>query len=220
MKRHLTDCIFVSLLIVPISLGCKLGDTEQQGRENVSGPAAVNSTAPAVPANAASAVNSTPTPPTVKANAVCADPAKPCHHKEKHIDDWELSFRLPAKLQPNKTYSSVAYYAVMLEVYDSAEDCDGGEYREEIEAERKELQKDNFGRKVFAEYGCPNMAAVGYDFEGKWDAKKERTLIGDFLAIYAGDTKEEAGQLLEKLKPRYPKASIKRMTANYEWIVQ
>ena len=69
-------------------------------------------------------------------NAVCPIPDKPCQSKEKEFADWELSFRLPAKIAPNKTYSSAPFYAVILKTYKSVEDCDGGEYIEAIEAER------------------------------------------------------------------------------------
>lgn len=105
----------------------------------------------------------------VVSNAVCPDPKNPCHHKEKEFAEWELPFRLPAKIQPNKTNKSAPFYAVLLKTYDSVEDCDGGEYIEAAEAERKRLQKLQLERKVFASYGCPNMDAVNYDFEGRYD---------------------------------------------------
>ncbi|HSK73028.1 MAG TPA: hypothetical protein VK892_15115 [Pyrinomonadaceae bacterium] len=153
-------------------------------------------------------------------NAVCPHPDKPCHHKEKQFAEWELPFRLPAKIQPNKTISSAPFYAVLLKTYDSVEDCDGGEYIEEAEAERKRLQNLQLERKVFASYGCPNMDAVSYDFEGRYDAAKEMVLIDNFIAIYAGETKEEAEQLRKQMLDEYPKAVVKRMTANWERIEQ
>lgn len=153
-------------------------------------------------------------------NAVCPHPEKPCRHKEKEFAEWELSFRLPAKIQPNKTYSSAPFYAVLLKTYDSVEECDGGEYIEEAEAERKRLQNSQLERKLFASYACPNMDAVSYDFEGKFDAAKERVLIDNFIAIYAGETKEEAEQLRKQLLDGYPKAVVKRMTAQWERIEQ
>lgn len=64
------------------------------------------------------------------------------------------------------------------------------------------------------------MGAVNYEFDGKWDAKKDNLLVGNFLAIYAGDTKNEADQLLKKLSSKYPDAMVKRMTAGYEIIDQ
>ena len=161
-----------------------------------------------------------PTPATAKTNAVCPDPAKPCQHKDKHFDVWELSFKMPAKLKANKTYSSAPFYALILKTYKSDDDCDGGEYIEAVEAERKQLQRTQRGRKVFASYECPNMGAVDYDFDGRWDAKREYSLIGNFLGIDAGETREDANEMFAKLKGKYPKAVIKQMSATYEWIVE
>jgi len=155
-----------------------------------------------------------PTPARQAPNAVCPDPAKPCHHKSKRFDDWELSFKLPAKLAPNKTYSSAPFYALILKEYGYVEDCDGGEFVIAEENERKQLQKAQPTRKVFVDYQCPNMAAVGYDFPGRADT--EKVLISNFLAIYAGQNPGEADALLGELKAKYPKAVIKRMTASYE----
>ena len=153
-------------------------------------------------------------------NAVCPDPNAPCLHKEKEFAEWELPFRLPAKIQPNKTYESAPFYAVLLKTYDSVEDCDGGEYIEAAEAERKRLQKLQLERKVFAYYSCPNMDAVSYDFEGRHDDAKEMVLIDNFIAIYAGDTRAEAEKLREQLLDEYPKAVVKQMTAMWERIEQ
>lgn len=153
-------------------------------------------------------------------NAVCPDPEKPCRHKGKEFADWELSFRLPAKIAPNKTYSSAPFYAVLLKTYKSVEDCDGGEYIEAIENERKEFQNAQPDRKVFASYGCPNMVAVNYDFYGRWDANKESVLIDNFIAVYAGETEEEAEVLRRSVRDEYPKAVVKRMTTNWERIEQ
>ncbi len=155
-----------------------------------------------------------PTPARQATNEVCPDPAKPCHHIGKKFDDWELSFKLPAKLIPNKTYNSAPFYALILKEFGYVEDCDGGEFVIAEEDERKQLQKAQPTRKVFVDYQCPNMAAVGYDFPGRADS--EKVLISNFLAIYAGRTQAEADALLTQLKAKYPKAVIKRMTASYE----
>jgi hypothetical protein len=153
-------------------------------------------------------------------NHVCPVPDKPCLHKEKEFAEWELSFGLPAKIIANKTYSSAPFYAVMLKTYKSEEDCDGGEYIEALENERKEVQTLEPERKVFAAYGCPNMDAVNYDFEGRWDKAKEMVLIDNFIAVYAGQTEEEAETLRRSLRDEYPKAVIKRMTATWERLEQ
>ena len=120
---------------------------------------------------------------------------------------------MPAKLAVNTTYSSAPFYALILKTYATDDDCDGGEYVEAIESERKQLQHSEPIRKAFASYQCPNMGAVDYEFDGKWDAKKENLAVGHFVAIYAGETKEQAEELLKKLGPKYPNAVAKRMTA-------
>jgi hypothetical protein len=152
-------------------------------------------------------------------NAVCSDPAKPCKHRGKEFADWELSFKLPAKIVANKTYSSAPFYAVLLKTYE-LEDCDGGEYMEAVEAERKKLQNLQLERKVFAYYSCPNMDAVGYEFEGLWDKNRENILIPNFIAVYAGETKEDAEQLRRQMLEDFPQAKIKKMSANWERIEQ
>jgi hypothetical protein len=153
-------------------------------------------------------------------NGVCPIPNKPCKHKDKEFAEWELSFRLPAKIIPNKTYKSAPFYAVLLKTHKSEEDCDGGEFIIALEDERKELQKSHPDRKVFASYGCPNMDAAGYDFEGRWDKAKEMMLIDNFIAIYAGTTPEEAEVLRRSMRNEYPQAVVKRMTVNWERIEQ
>jgi hypothetical protein len=153
-------------------------------------------------------------------NAVCPIPDKPCKHKDKEFAEWELSFRLPAKIIPNKTYSSATFYAVMLKTYQSQEDCDGGEFIEALEEERKEMQKLEPKRKVFAAFACPNMDAVNYEFEGRWDKAKEVELIGNFIAIYAGTSAEESEVLRRSMRDEYPQAVVKRMAVNWERIEQ
>jgi hypothetical protein len=194
---------------IVLVVGCKLGAGTPSANLSNANSSAVEKNVPEV-----NAPNASPAPARQVANAVCPDPAKPCHHKNKKFDDWELSFKLPAKLVPNKTYSSAPFYALILKEYGYVEDCDGSEFVIAEEEERKALQRTQPTRKVFVDYQCPNMAAVGYDFEGRADS--EKVLISNFLAIYAGQTKAEANALLAELKGKYPKAVIKRMTANYE----
>lgn len=158
--------------------------------------------------------------PAQAANVVCADPAKPCTHDVKHFEEWEISFKMPKKLEGNKPFSSEPFYAVMLETYESDEDCDGGEFRESNEAKRKQVQREFPKQKVFAAYQCPDMAAIQYEFDGKYDTTRDHVLIGEFLAIYAGPTKEDADKLLQQVKADFPKAMVKRMTASYELIDQ
>ncbi|HEX8246558.1 MAG TPA: hypothetical protein VF599_00110 [Pyrinomonadaceae bacterium] len=159
-----------------------------------------------------------PTPkraPKKSSNAVCPDPQKPCHHADREFSDWELPFQLPAKIVANKAYPSQTFYAVIIKKYDDA--CiDEMDYDSEIERERLRIQKAYPERKVFAEYSCPNMDAVHYDFAGKRDASGERVLFTDFIAIYAGETEEEANQILKEAREDFSQAVLKKMTANYE----
>jgi len=209
-----TGAIFLALI-----LGCKIGSANSDISRNTQS----ENPAPTAPSRVENSDIKQPIPaptPVVRANDVCPDPAKPCQHKDKHFDEWELSFKMPAKLRANKTNSSAPFYGIILKTYKLEDDCDGGEYVEAGEAERKQLQREYPDRKVFASYECPNMSAVNYEFAGRWDEKKEILLMGNFLAIYAGKTKEEAEDLLGKVHADYPDAQVKQMTANYEWIVQ
>jgi hypothetical protein len=45
-------------------------------------------------------------------------------------------------------------------------------------------------------------------------------LIDNFIAVYAGETEEEAEVLRRSMRDEYPKAVIKQMTANWERIEQ
>lgn len=210
-------------LLILLATGCKLSAFNQNSAQNTGSPAPPVNAAEnkaALDARANSNFNSPNQTTFQPSNLVCADPAKPCHHKEKNFDDWELSFKMPAKLAPNKTYTSAPFYAVILKTYEMREDCDGGEYIESVEAERRKLQANQSARKVFAAYQCPNMAAVNYEFDGKWSADKESIVIGNFLAIYGGGAEAEAEKLLNGLKSEYPEAEIKKMTVSYENIEQ
>lgn len=149
------------------------------------------------------------------ANAVCPDPTKPCHHRQKKFDSWELTFRMPAKLVDNKTYSSAKFYAVIVKTYGLDADCGDNDYLEAAERDRKELQKKYPTQKVFGSYMCPNLSGVGYEFAGKWDKTHDSVLIDNFIAVYAG-TKAEAERIQGELKAQFPDAMVKQMTASYE----
>ena len=206
-----------------VSSGCRQAKSNAQTNQNSEREIPATQALGRVETLGANEANVSPTPtPAAQANAVCPDPAKPCKNKTIGFDDWALSFKLPAKPLANKTYRSAPFYAVLLKTYTLGdnEDCDGGEFITALEDERKTLQRENPDRKVFASYECPNMGATDYDFPGKMDAKKEREAITNFIAIYAGATKEDAESLLPKFKAKYPNAAVKPMTATAEWIVQ
>jgi len=148
---------------------------------------------------------------------VCGNPRQPCEHKDKEFAPYEISFRLPARLRKNTDYKSAPFYAVVLKTFkdfDAGGDgCDGGEFSTKIETERKQVQKQFPNVKAFASYQCPDMGAVEYVVGGK-------TLNDTFLAIYGGTTQNEAQQILDKARAQYPGATLKRMQALYNWIVQ
>ena len=214
MKKEITSVI----VLLFVAFGCKMSASNSS---TASEPAQNGNSAITTDAERKDIAEPKISPTLAQAaNAVCADPAKPCMHEEKHFEDWEISFKMPKKLQGNKPYSSEPFYAVILETYESAEDCDGGEFREAGEAERKQVQQRFPKQKAFAAYQCPDMAAIQYDFDGKYDATRDHVLVGEFLAIYAGSTKEDADELLQQVKADYPKAMVKRMMASYERIDQ
>jgi hypothetical protein len=150
---------------------------------------------------------------------VCPDPDRPCHSRIRKFAAYELPFRLPTTLKPNREYKSAPFYAVILRTYDD-EACDADDHTASIERQRLQMQKEYPGRKVFAEYSCPNLDAVGYDFQGKMDASREHVLIMTFIAVYAGKTAAEANEFLVYVQTVYPRAVLKRMTASYEIIDQ
>ncbi len=151
-------------------------------------------------------------------NFVCPEPNLPCHHRQKQFDEWELSFRMPAKIAPNKVYKSAPFYAVILKKYD--EGCDELDVNPKVEPERQHIQKLFPSRKVFAEYSCPNMSAVGYNFAGKMDEAEERVLYSDYIAVYAGVDEAEGREIFELIKKDYPQAELKKMTVAYSQIEQ
>src|SRR5919199_395434 len=162
------------------------------------------------------AVGPSPRPTPRPRNAVCPDPARPCRTRQKEFGEWELSFGLPARTRPNVTYESAPFYAIILKTY--SEGCDELDVNPKVEPERLRIQKSYPTRKVFAEYSCANMDATTYDFAGK--TKNDRVLYTDYIAVYAGETAEEAGRLLNEVKAEFPNAALKRMKASWSLIEQ
>lgn len=154
----------------------------------------------------------------IKDNFVCPEPNLPCHHKQKQFDEWELSFRMPTRIVPNKVYRSAPFYAVILKKYD--EGCDELDVNPMVERERQRLQKLFPSRKVFAEYSCPNMSAVSYLFDGKMDKAEEKVLYSDYIAVYAGADEKEAREIFEIVGKDYLEAELKKMTVAYSQIEQ
>lgn len=211
----ITIAAFGTTACLPLNFA--LESSRVAANENRNNPANENASLIAETLPAENKTKPAPTPkatPKKLSNAVCGDPQKPCHHADREFADWELPFKLPAKIVANKTYSSASFYAVIIRKYDEA--CgDEMDYDSQIEAERVRIQKAYPERKVFAEYSCPNMDAVHYEFAGKRDASGERDLFMDYIAIYAGETEEEANQILKEAREDFAQAALKKMTANY-----
>lgn len=209
----------IVLLLVALVVACRFGGSNvENNRSSSTSNEPENSRSENL--NAANSETAERTPKPIKAaeNAVCPDPKAPCQNNDKHFDEWELSFKMPAKLTPNKVYTSAPFWAIVVKTYDASDDCDAGEFVESIEADRKRLQTAEPTQKAFVDYQCPNMGAVGYEFSGLWDEKHENRMIGHFLAIYAGQTRSDAVPVFEKLRAKYPDAQMKQMTVNYEWL--
>jgi hypothetical protein len=147
---------------------------------------------------------------------VCPNPAAPCKSKHREFYPYDLSFTLPAKIKPNTDYKSAPFFAVMLREnikVSEAEECDGGEFHIRVENDRKKIQTFFPDKKVFASYQCPDMGALSYTVSGK-------PRDDNFIALYAGETQEEANQTLALAKIKYPKATLKKMQVSFERIVQ
>jgi len=139
---------------------------------------------------------------------VCSNPSAPCQHKQKRFERYELSFRLPSKLKKT-AYKSVVFYGIVLETI-AEPDCDEGETSSVLENKRRNAQSFLSDNKVFADHQCPNLNAIAYMFDGEPNT-------GSFLGVYAGESMEEAEQLLHKAKERYPESSIKKMEVVFDY---
>lgn len=215
-------CLLAAVIILSCALGCRTFSSAGGSTNQSSNSETAAAPTPVTLENSNVTGSATPPTPTPPPNAVCPDPAKPCQNKTISFDEWAISFKLPTTIQPNKTYTSTRFYAIIVKTLQSGDEdlCDGGEYIESLENERRSLQREHPGRKVFASYSCPNMSAAEYEFPGSYDRKTERSLIDNFIAVYAGQSKEDAEKLLPALKTKYPDAAIKPMTASAEWIDQ
>jgi hypothetical protein len=147
---------------------------------------------------------------------VCPNPAAPCKSKHRIFYPYDLSFNLPAKIKANVDYKSAPFFAVMLKEkiqVSEKEECDGGEYHKRVENDRKKIQTLFPDKKVFASYQCPDMGALTYTVNGK-------PLNDNFIALYAGETQEEASQTLGLARIQYPKATLKKMQVIFNRIEQ
>jgi hypothetical protein len=145
---------------------------------------------------------------------VCPNPSRPCRSADKTFAPYELSFRLPAHLKPNRSYRSVPFYGVVVKRRRSAStDCDGGEFTIAVERERIKAQALFPTRKVFSSPQCPDMSALSYIIDGQPNTQV-------FTAIYAGKTRFTAQSVLDKARKRFPVAKMHRMQVVFEVIWQ
>ena len=127
-----------------------------------------------------------------------SDPAKPRPHFQPH----NLPFETPQDQVARPEFRSAHFYAVILKTF---ERCKW------TEKERGEIQSLFPRNKVFApKDGCneddPHEDPIGYT--------NVNPKVG-FIAVYAGDTQEEAQRFLEAVKQtgKFPGANLRRMQA-------
>ena len=143
---------------------------------------------------------------------VSGHPSRPYTSDHKAFSQWEISFRLPAKIRPNTTYWSERFYAVIVKTGKNPP-CDGGEFSKAVEALRRNAQRAFPDRKVFADHQCPDLGAVTHSGHGLKD-------FPYFVAVYAGTTRSEAERTLGAAKKKYAAARLVRVRAGWEKIVQ
>ena len=125
---------------------------------------------------------------------VCGDPVRPCAGFKEH----DLSFPLPADGKARAEVRSAAFFAVILE---TAERCRVEELR------RREIQALFPRNKVFATcFECDDDPGNNVRYTNV-DAKR------GFIAVYAGENRTAAGELLARAKEleRFPGANLRRM---------
>lgn len=147
---------------------------------------------------------------------VCADPRVPCRHPDRQFSGYELSFNLPDRMTLYKTYRSSDFYAAVLKTFPGG--CAGSAFEAKIENERLSFQRRFPSRKVFSETACAGAGAVGYEFEGKRERSGEIVLVQNLIAVYVGATETEARVNFAAIRQHYPEASLKKMSAGFQWL--
>ncbi len=137
---------------------------------------------------------------------VCPKPSSPCvktldiNDGKNIFEDWQLTFKLPAKVEGRHGYYSANFYAIILKSRPAVQDgpmdepkCSRGHYSEE---ERKAVQRMFPANKVFASRNGCWQPFVWYinDKVGKG--------IDNFIAVYAGNTEAEAKRFLKQVKAK------------------
>src|SRR5258705_6965322 len=138
--------------------------------------------------------------------AVCSNATSYC--KSSHqFTSYQLPFEIKEPLVFGRSYKSVPFYAVILQsvAANTATDC--AHISEEQRLETQTLFAD---REVFASRSsCAEELILYTNVNQQFN----------FLAVYAGTTKAEARQVLNKVKAsnRYPQAQLRRMQVVLEF---
>jgi len=138
---------------------------------------------------------------------VCPVPDAPCSSQAYQFEPYDLSFaNLPEQLQWMTAHNSEHFYAVILKskkaIYPQNDNDDtecGGFFSEK---KRLSVQKLFPARKVFASRHACSMV---------WYRNVNREY--NFLAVYAGQTMDEAKKVLKKVKAtgKFKDANIRKM---------
>ena len=150
---------------------------------------------------------------------VCPDPKSPCKIQapampEATFEPNHLSFKLPTNLEWGNNINSSPFYAVILKSIkavpdngpDSGKKCSG--YISE--KSRLEIQVLFPDKKVFASrFGCSDDNISYTNTNSQYN----------FMAVYAGETKEEADKTLEQVKAmgKFPTAGLRKMQVVFQY---
>lgn len=137
---------------------------------------------------------------------VCPKPSSPCvkildiNERKNVFEDWQLTFKLPAKVEGRRGYYSANFYGIILKSRPAVKDgpmdtpkCLLGHYSEE---ERKEVQNIFPTNKVFASRNGCYAPFITYTNDGVGEG------LNEFIAVYAGDTEAEAKRFLKKVRAK------------------
>ena len=138
-----------------------------------------------------------------QSGAICGDPRnKDCVGQYEGFQPHDLIFNTGrAKLGTGTRHESVEFYAVLLTSVPAAKP-NGAKCNFVSEAQRKAAQKLFPANKVFASRNNCRSTVVGY---------LNTSDDYNFMAVYAGETKDEANALLTKAQKKYPSANIRKM---------
>ena len=138
--------------------------------------------------------------------AVCSNAPSPCKSSYQ-FTSYQLPFEIKETLVFGRSYKSVPFYAVILQsvAANTAADC-----AHVSEKQRLDTQTLFADRKVFASrFSCAEELILYTNVNQQFN----------FLAVYAGTTKAEAREVLNKVKAsnRYPQAQLRRMQVVLEF---